>query len=124
MRIMRINFQKFINKRAIVDHGLPHFFGAGFSLMPPQRERASGTVVLDDYRMIDGQVSRTAVEVLKRIATRGHHLGDELVGFADGAVRVVHEPRLDATPFASKCVGLFGIELVQVEAADPVGALS
>jgi hypothetical protein len=123
MRIMRINFQEFFKQRAIVDHRLPHFFRAGFAPLPSQRERASGPVVLNDHRMIDGHVGRAPVEVFKRVATRGHDLGDKLVGFADGAVRVVHEPRLDASPFAGQRAGLFGSELVQVETADAIGAL-
>ena len=124
MRITRIDFQEFINKRAIVDHCLTHFFRAGFPALPPQRERASGAVILNDHRMVDGQVGRTPIEVFKGVATRSHHLGDELVGFAHGAVRVVHKARLDATPFAGKRVGLILSELVQVETADALGALS
>jgi hypothetical protein len=124
MRIMRINFQEFINKRAIVDHGLPHFFRAGFPPLPSQRERASGTVILNNHWMVDGQVGRTPIEVFKRVATCSHHLRDELIGFADGALRVVHEARLDATPFAGKRADLFLSELVQVEAADALGAFS
>ena len=107
MRIMRINFQEFVNKRAIIDHGLPHFFRAGFASLPSQRERASGTIILNDHRVVDGQVGRTPLEVFKRVATCSHHLGDELVGFSHGAGGVVHEARLDATPFASKRAGLF-----------------
>ena len=118
MRITRIDFQELINKRAIVNDCLTHFFRAGFSPLPSQREGPSGAVVLNDHRMVDGQVGRTAIEVFKGVATRSHHLGDELVGFAHGAVRVVNEARLDATPLAGKGVGLILRELVQVETAD------
>ena len=121
---MRINFQEFINKRAIVDNCLPHFFRANLPPPPSQRERASGAVILHDHWMVDGHVGRTPIEVFQRVATRSHHLGDELVGFTHGAVRVVHEARLDATPFAGKRAGLFVSELVQVETADALGALS
>lgn len=124
MRIMRINFQEFINKRAIVDHCLPHFLRVGFAPLPSQRERASGTVILNDHRMVDGQVGRAPLEVFKRVTTCNHHLRHQLVSFAHGAVRVVHEARLDATPLAAKRAGLFVRELVQVEAADALGALS
>jgi hypothetical protein len=124
MRIMRINFQQFIDKRPIVDHRLPHFFRAGFAAVPPQRERAGGTVILNDHWMVDGHVVGTAIEVFERVATRGHHLSHELIGFAHGAVRVVHEARLDAAPLAGERVGLFVSELVQLETADALGALS
>ena len=124
MRIMRIHFQEFVDKRAIIHHRLPHFFRVGFSALPPQRERASGPIVLNDYWMIHGQVGRTPVEVFKRVATSGHHLRDKLIRFADSAMRIVNEPRLDATPFAGKCARLIVSELVQVEATDAFGALT
>lgn len=124
MRIMRINFQQFINQRAIVDHGLPHFFRSGFPPLPSQRERASDTVILNDHRMVDGQVGRAPIEVFKRVSTRRHHLGNELIGFAHGAGRVVHKAGLDPPPFAGKCTGLFLSELVQVEPVDALRTLS
>ena len=123
MRITRIDFQEFINKRAIVDHCLTHFFRAGFAALPSQRESASGTVILNDHRMVNRQVGSTPIEVFKGVATRSHHLGDELIGFAHGTFRVVHKARLNATPFAGKRIGLILSELVQVETADAVGAL-
>ena len=122
MRIMRINFQQFINKRAIVDHRLPHFFRTGFPPLPSQRECSSGAVVLNDHRMVHGQVGRTPLEVFKGVATRSHHLGDELIGFAHGAARIVHKERLNATPFAGERIGLILGELAQVETADAFGA--
>ena len=64
------------------------------------------------------------IEVLERIAARGHDLGDEGVGFTDGRVGIVHEHRLDPPPVARKRIRLFVRELVQLEAADAVGALA
>ena len=124
MRTTRFNFQEFVKKRAIVDHCLTHFFSAGFPLLPSQRERASGAVILNDHRMVNRQVVRTPIEVFERVATRSHHLGDELIGFAHGAVRVVHKARLNATPFAGKRIRLVLSELAQVETADALGALA
>lgn len=124
MRNVRINFQKFINKCAIVDHGLPHFFRAGFPALPSQCELSRRAVVLNDHGMIYGQVGRTSLEVLERIATCRHHLRDELVGLADGALRVVDKAGLNATPFARKGVRLVVRERVQLEVADALGALS
>jgi len=123
MRIMRIHFQQFINQRPIIDHRLPHFFRAGFAALPAHGELASGTVVLDDDWVIHGQIGGTPIELFKGIAARRHHLRDELIGFADCAVRIVHETRLNAAPFTRKRGGLFMSELVQVETTDAVGAL-
>jgi hypothetical protein len=124
VRVARVYLEEFINERAIVDDGLAHFLRAGFAPVAAQRQRASGAVVLHDDRVINGQVGRTPIEVFKGVATRGHHLGDELIGFPHGGGGVVHKARLDATPFAGKRIGLIVSELVQVEAADALSALS
>jgi hypothetical protein len=124
MRTVRIDFQEFIEQLAIVDHCLTHFFSTGLPPLPPQRKRASGAVILNDHWMIDRQVVRTPVEVFQRVATRCHHLGDELIGFPDGTLRVVHEARLNATPLACERVDLILTQLPQVETADALGTLS
>ena len=108
----RIDFQEFVKKRALVDHCLTHFFSASFSLLSSHRERASGAVILNDHRMVNRQVVRTPIEVFERVTARSHYLGDELIGFAHGAVGVIHKPRLNATPFAGKRIGLFLSELM------------
>jgi hypothetical protein len=123
MRTTRVDFQEFVKKLAIVDHCLTHFFSAGFPPLPSQRERASGAVILNDHRMVNRQVVHTPIEVFERVATRSHHLGDELIGFAHGAFRVVHKARLNATPFTGKRIGLISSQLAQVETADALGTL-
>jgi hypothetical protein len=111
MRTTGIDFEEFVEQRAIVDHCLTQFFSAGFPLLPSQRERASGAVVLNDHWMVNRQVVRTPIEVFKGVATRSHHLGDKLIGFAHGALGVVHKSRLNPTPFARKRIGLILSEL-------------
>jgi hypothetical protein len=123
MRSTRIDFQEFVKQRPIVDHCPTHFFRVGFRPPTSERKCASSAVILDDHRMVNRQVICTLVEVFKGIATRGHHLRDELIGFVHGAVRVVHEARLNATPLSDKRFGLILSELAQVETADALGAL-
>jgi hypothetical protein len=120
----RINFQEFVNQRTIVDHRLAHFLRTSFTTLPPQRQRASGPVILNDHRMVNRQIGRTAIKVFKGVAARSHHLGDELIGFAHRAGWVVHKARLNATPFADKRVRLLLSQLVQVETADPLSPFS
>ena len=118
-----LNFQELVKERPVVDYCLTHFFRAGFTLLLSQRECARGAVILNDHRMIDRHVVRTPIEIFKRVATRGHHLRDEVIGLAHGAVRVVDKAPLNATPFASKRIGLISRELAQVEPADALSAL-
>jgi len=124
MHTVRINFQKFVKERPVVDHCLTHFFRVGFPPLPSQRECASGAVILNDHRMIHRQVVRPPIEILERVAARGHDLRDELIGFAHGLVRVINKAPLNATPFAGKRIGLVLSELAQVETADALGALA
>ena len=123
MRATWIDLQEVVEEGAIVDDGLTHLLGAGLSPLPPQRQRASSAVVLDDHRMVDRQVVRAPLEIFEGVATRGHHLGDELIGFVHGTARVVDETPLHATPFADERIGLISSELAQVETADTFGAL-
>jgi len=102
---------------------LPHFFRFGFTSLPSHRQRPSRAVVLNDHRVINGQVVGASIEVFQRVPTRSHHLGDELIGFCHGTDRVVHEARLNATPLAGKRIGLLLGELPQVEATDAGGAV-
>jgi hypothetical protein len=122
MHTVCIDFQKFVNERPVVDHCLTHFFRAGFIALPPQRQCASGAIVLHDDRMIHREVVRTAIEVFEGVATRGHHLRDELIGFAHSPFRVIDKAGLNATPFAGECIGLVLTELAQVETTDTIGA--
>jgi hypothetical protein len=122
MHTVRINFQKFVKERPVVDHCLTHFFRVGFIALPSQRQCASGAIILNDHRMIHREVVRTPIEVFEGVATRGHHLRDELIGFAHGAFRVINKARLNATPFAGERIGLILSELAQVETTDAISA--
>ena len=122
MHTVRVNFQEFVKERPVVDHCLTHFFRAGFIALPAQRHCASGAIILNDHRMIHRHVVRTLIEIFEGIATRGHDLRDELIGFAHGALRIINKARLNATPFAGERIGLIVSELVQVETTDTIGA--
>ena len=122
MHTVCINVQKFVKQRPVVDHCLTHFFRARFVALAPLCQCSSGTVILDDDRMIHRQVVGTPIEIFEGVATRGHDMGDELIGFTHGAFRVVNKARLNATPFAGECISLILSELAQVETADTIGA--
>ena len=122
MYSVSINVQKLVEQRPVVDDSLTHFFRASFVAMPPQRQCASGAIVLHDDRMIHGQVVRTLLEIFEWIASRGHHVRNELIGFAHGAFRVVDKARLNTPPFAGECIGLILRQLAQVETTDTISA--
>jgi len=122
MHSVSINVKKFVKQRPVVDHCLTHFFRASFVALPPQRQCASGAIVLHDDGMIYGQVVHTLIEILERIASSGHHVRDQLIGFAHGAFRVIDKTRLNTPPFAGECIGLILRQLAQVETTDTISA--
>ena len=69
-----IDVQQFIEQRPIVDDRLTHLFGPSCSLLPPQRQGASGAVILNNYRVVYRDVVRTPIEIFERITTRRHDL--------------------------------------------------
>jgi hypothetical protein len=69
-----------------------------FAALARQRDGVRGAVVLDDRRMIDGDVRHTLLEVADGEPSRMHELLDESVGFRDRRTRVIHEPRLNGAP--------------------------
>jgi hypothetical protein len=122
MHTVRINFQKFVKERPVVDDCLTHFLRAGFIALPSHRQCAGGAIILNDHRMIHRQVVHTPIEIFERVAARGHHLRDELIGFAHSTFRVINKACLNATPFAGERIGLILGELVQVETTDTISA--
>jgi hypothetical protein len=123
MRLARIYVQKFVEQRPVVDHCLTHFLRGGFAPLPSERQRPRGPVILNDHGMVDRQVVRTLIEIFEGIATRDHHLRDQVIGFANGSGWVVDKAGLNTTPFAAERIGLILSELAQVEAADTLSAL-
>jgi hypothetical protein len=62
----------------------------------------SGTVMLDNLRIVNGQVRRLSFEIVHRITARLHCLIDQLVSFGNGLTRVIHEVVLHGAPFAGE----------------------
>jgi hypothetical protein len=75
-------------------------------------------VVVDDVRVVDGDVGGALIEVRHRVPARLHHLGDEAVGIADGTRRVVDEARLDLPPVPGEPCALLGRKVPDVELPD------
>src|SRR5271166_7130244 len=65
-----VHMYQFVEERAIVDHGGPQFFRAGFAFAQPQYDVVRRAIVFHHSRMIDRDVGRTLIEISDRIATR------------------------------------------------------
>ena len=81
-----------------MDHGLAEIFGAGLPLLMSGNNLAARAVMVDDVRMIDGEIVDDAIGIVERIPATAHHVGNEAIGLDDGDSWIVHELRLHASP--------------------------
>ena len=70
----------------------------GVGLLLRDVDTVSRPVVVDDLRVVDGDIRGPPVELVDRIAPFAHHLSDQTVGDADGGRGVVHESGLHLLP--------------------------
>src|ERR1700761_4978053 len=61
-------------------------------------DSVSGPVVVDDLRMVNGDICGPTVEIIDGVTTFAHHLGHQTIGGAHSAYRVVHETGFDLLP--------------------------
>jgi hypothetical protein len=80
-------------------------------------------IVLHDVRVLDRDVGRATVEVLDRIAARGHHLLDQLVRLIHGIRGRVHELRLHLRPIGREPVVIGLRERTEIQRAHALAAL-
>jgi hypothetical protein len=59
-------------------------------------------VIFQNQWMVHGDIRRTLFKVAYRIATRGHHVTQQLVGFSHRTSGAVNETRLDSAPGRDK----------------------
>jgi hypothetical protein len=55
-------------------------------------------VILHNSGMVDGDVGGALFKVGHWVASRRHHLSEQLIGFSDGARRIIHEASLHPIP--------------------------
>ncbi|HUE01577.1 MAG TPA: hypothetical protein VMR62_18535 [Bryobacteraceae bacterium] len=81
-----------------MDHRLAQIFRVGLPLFLPKGDVVSCAVVSQNQWMVDGYIRRPLLKVTYRIASRGHHIAKQLVGFRYRAGRAIDETHLDAAP--------------------------
>jgi hypothetical protein len=102
---------------------LTQVFGTRLSTRLPKRSLVSGTVVVENQRVVDGDIRDALFKVAHRIATRGHHIVKQLVGLRDGASRTVDKVGLDSAPSLDKSSTIGGSERPDVQAVHALCAL-
>ena len=81
-----------------MNHCLAQVFSGGLPPRLPEREFVSRSVVFQNLRVIHGDIRRPLIEVTYRIATRGHHIAQQLVRGHYRTGGAVNEARLDVAP--------------------------
>ena len=81
-----------------MNHGLAQVFGAGLPPRLLKGDSVSRSVVFQNQWMVHGDIRRPLFKVTYRIATRGHHITQQLVRFRYRTGGAVNEARLDSAP--------------------------
>jgi hypothetical protein len=110
-------------KGPVMDHCLAQVFCARLPLRLAKRDFVGFSIILHNQRMVHGDISRTLFKVTYRIATRGHHITQQLVGFRYHNGGAVHKPRLDPAPRVFEACTIAGRERPDVETFDSFRAL-
>ena len=112
--------QQGLDQRPVGRHGLALAFGVDRAFVGGDARGAGVAVVLDDLRVLDGDVFGAAVEVVDRVAAGAHDVDDQRVGAVHGLHRVVDEAALDVDPAVLEAVALLGLQVADVERAVPL----
>src|ERR1700730_1639757 len=91
-----------LKKGPVVNHGLAQVFGASLSPRLTKRALVGCPVIFENQWMAHRDIGLTLFKVAYRIATRGHHIAQQLVGVCYCATWAVNEPRLDSAPGLDK----------------------
>jgi len=114
---------KFIKKRAVMNHGLAQFFCAGLAVRLAKGDGVGRPVILENQRIAHRDIGRTLFKVTYRIAAHGHHIAQELIGFCHRTSRTVNEARLHPAPGLDEARTIARTERPNVETLHAVRAL-
>src|SRR5271165_3256160 len=81
-----------------MNHSLAQVFRGGLPPRLTKRAMVSRAVIVKNKWMIHGDIRRTLLKVAHRIATRRHHVAQQLICVRYCTSGTVNEPRLDSGP--------------------------
>jgi hypothetical protein len=115
--------EQILEQRAVVNHRDSQIFCGRLTALLSHRDIVCGAIVLDDMWVIDGYVSGALVEVSDRVAAHLHQVGDESIGFHDGAFGIVDEACLIGSPGVGESISIFDGEWLDVQLLYAVNAI-
>jgi hypothetical protein len=105
-------------KRPVMNHCLAQVFCAGLPLRMAKRDSVGCPVIFHNLWMVHWNICRTLFKVTCRIAARGHHTAQQLVGFRYRALWIVNEPPPDSAPGLRKAHTIARRERLEFETLD------
>src|SRR5215469_14232482 len=81
------------------------------------------TIVLDDLRVIDGNVSNSLLKISYRVALSGHHARNQPVRLNQAPVRIIDKPALNLMPSFQKVAAFRRSESADVKPLHPFRAV-
>jgi hypothetical protein len=106
-----------------MDHRLSEILGRRFAGGVAQCLLMGHAIVLNEVRVIDGNVRSPLFKIGDWVAASPHGLAQERVGVSDGATRVVDESRLGRGPTLVESLRFVRSKRAQVESFDTLFAL-
>src|SRR5215831_3222400 len=99
-----------LEEGTIVHHGLPHVFCRNRMASMFLDDRARGTVVHDDIRVVHRDVLDALLEVANGIAASLHDVPNQPIGLEHRPGRLIDESRLDLLPFVGESPRLLCVQ--------------
>jgi hypothetical protein len=79
---------------------------------------AGCAVVLNDMRVIDGEIGRPLVEICHRVTSSSHQGCQRIIRFIDGCLRIVDKLGLDLPPTCVELLAFRRVEIADLELLD------
>jgi hypothetical protein len=99
-----IDFEKFIEERAVMYDGRSQLLGVGFAARVTGGDDLRSPIRCDDTRVIDRYIGRATLKVTHQVTALRHELSDQMVSLCDHFLRVINEAALQGFP----CLGESG----------------
>src|SRR5215470_14828321 len=106
-----------------MNHSSPQILCVSAALRLLQRDSMSATIVVDDLRVIDGNVSSSLLKFSYRIALSGYHTRNQPVRLNQAPVRIIYKPALNLMPSFQKVAAFCRSESSDVKPLHPFRAV-
>jgi hypothetical protein len=105
----------FIEKDAVMHNCFSELLGIGFAAFIARRDRLRCPVILNDGRVVDRDIGRTAFEIGHGVAALKHQLANQFVCLDDNPRGAIDEAALQGVPGVAEPSGVSGRQWCDTE---------